>query len=156
MNNRLFIALPLAAMLALPALAQSTSSTSDQTQPAAAQQTQSTSSDHSSASGKAPLAAPSREGFWGRVNPFARKKYVQRQPEPIRDRVNELDELTSSNSKAIKDTDSRAQAGIKLASDKANEADQHALDAGNRATAAQQSAQQVTTRVQTVETVVGK
>jgi outer membrane protein OmpA-like peptidoglycan-associated protein len=142
-------------MLALPALAQSTSSTSDQTQPAAAQQSQSTSSDNSSASGKAPLAAPSREGFWGRVNPFARKKYVQRQTEPIRDRVNELDELTSSNSKAIKDTDSRAQAGIKLASDKANEADQHALDAGNRATAAQQSAQQVTTRVQTVETVVG-
>src|ERR1700721_2176561 len=87
MNNRLFIALPLAAMLALPALAQSTSSTSDQTQPAAAQQTQSTSSDNSSASGKAPLAAPSREGFWGRVNPFARKKYVQRQTEPIRDRV---------------------------------------------------------------------
>src|SRR5450755_168434 len=155
MNNRLFIALPLAAMLALPALAQSTSSTSDQTQPAATQQTQSSSSDNSSASGKAPLAAPSREGFWGRVNPFARKKYVQRQTEPIRDRVNELDELTSSNSKSIKDTDSRAQAGIKLASDKANEADQHALDAGNRATAAQQSAQQVTTRVQTVETVVG-
>jgi outer membrane protein OmpA-like peptidoglycan-associated protein len=155
MNNRLFIALPLAAMLALPALAQSTSSTSDQTQPAATQQTQSTSSDNSSASGKAPLAAPSREGFWGRVNPFARKKYVQRQTEPIRDRVNELDELTSSNRKAIKYTDSRAQAGIKLASDKANEADQHALDAGNRATAAQQSAQQVTTRVQTVETVVG-
>jgi outer membrane protein OmpA-like peptidoglycan-associated protein len=155
MNNRLFIALPLAAMLALPALAQSTSSTSDQTQPAATQQTQSSSSDNSSASGKAPLAAPSREGFWGRVNPFARKKYVQRQTEPIRDRVNELDELTSSNSKAIKDTDSRAQAGIKLASDKANEADQHALDAGNRATAAQQSAQLVTTRVQTVETVVG-
>src|ERR1700722_17666055 len=155
MNNRLFIALPLAAMLALPALAQSTSSTSDQTQPAATQQTQSTSSDNSSASGKAPLAAPSREGFWGRVNPFARKSYVKRQTEPIRDRVNELDELTSANSKAIKDTDSRAQAGIKLASDKANEADQHALDAGNKATMAQQTAQQVTTRIQTVETVVG-
>ena len=155
MNNRLLFALPLAAVLAFPAIAQTTSSSSDQTQPAATQQTQSTSSDTSNATGKAPLAAPSREGFWGRVNPFARKKYVQRQTEPIRDRVNELDELTSSNSRAIKDTDSRAQAGIKLASDKANEADQHALDAGNRATAAQQSAQQVTTRVQTVETVVG-
>jgi outer membrane protein OmpA-like peptidoglycan-associated protein len=148
MNNRLFFALPLAAVLAFPALAQTTSSTSDQNAPAA----QSTSTD---ASGKAPLAAPSREGFWGRVNPFARKNYVKRQTEPIRDRVNELDELTSANGKAIKDTDSRAQAGIKLASDKANEADQHALDAGNKATMAQQSAQQVTTRVQTVETVVG-
>jgi outer membrane protein OmpA-like peptidoglycan-associated protein len=151
MNNRLLFALPLAAVLAFPAVAQTTSS-SDQTQPAAT--TQSTSTD-ANATGKAPLAPPSREGFWGRMNPFARKSYVKRQTEPIRDRVNELDELTSANSKAIKDTDSRAQAGIKLASDKANEADQHALDAGNKATAAQQSAQQVSTRVQTVETVVG-
>ena len=157
MNNRLLFALPLAAVLAFPAIAQTTSSPSDQTQPAATQQTQSTSisSDTSTASGKAPLAAPSREGFWGRVNPFARKKYVRRQTEPIRDRVNELDELTSTNSKAIKDTDARAQQGIKLASDKANVADQHAVEAGNKATAAQQSAQQVSTRVQTVETVVG-
>lgn len=151
MNNRLFIALPLAAVLAMPALAQTTSSSSnDQNQPAAAQST----SENSNATGKAPLAPPSREGFWGRVNPFARKKYVQRQTEPIRDRVNELDELTSQNSKNIKDVDSRAQAGIKLASDKANEADQHAVDAGNKANQAQQTAQQVTTRVQTVETVV--
>jgi outer membrane protein OmpA-like peptidoglycan-associated protein len=155
MNNRLLFALPLAAVLAFPAIAQTTSSPSDQSQPAAAQQTQSTSTDNANATGKAPLAAPSREGFWGRVNPFARKNYVRRQTEPIRDRVNELDELTSANSKAIKDTDSRAQAGIKLASDKANEADQHALEAGNKATAAQLTAQQVTTRVQTVETVVG-
>jgi outer membrane protein OmpA-like peptidoglycan-associated protein len=151
MNNRLLIALPLAAALALPALAQTTSSTQDQSQPAAAQQPP---SDAGNATGKAPLAPPSREGFWGRINPFARKSYVKRQTEPIRDRVNELDELTSANSKQIKDTDQRAQAGIKLASDKASQADEHAIDAGNKATAAQQSAQQVTTRVQTVETVV--
>jgi outer membrane protein OmpA-like peptidoglycan-associated protein len=149
MNHRLVIALPLAALLSLPAVAQTTSSDQSQT---AATQTQSTSTD--TATGKAPLAPPSREGFWGRINPFARKKYVQRQTQPIRDRVNELDDLTASNSKAIKDTDERAQAGIKLASDKADTADQHAIDAGNKATAAQQSAQQVTTRVTTVENVV--
>src|SRR5580698_9530153 len=125
MTNRILIALPLAAVLALPAIAQNTSSTQDQAQPSST-----TSTD--TATGKAPLAPPSREGFWGRVNPFARKKYVQRQTEPIRDRVNELDDLTAANGKAIKDTDSRAQAGIKLASDKANEADQHAIDAGNK------------------------
>jgi len=147
MNHRLLVALPLAAVLALPAVAQTTSSN-----PAQPSATTATSTD--SATGKAPLAPPTREGFWGRVNPFARKNYVKRQTEPIRDRVNELDELTSANSKAIKDTDGRAQAGIKLASDKANEADQHAVDAGNKATMAQQSAQQVTTRVQTVESVV--
>jgi len=154
MNNRLLFALPLAAVLAFPAIAQTTPSTSDQSAPAATQQTQSTSTD-AAATGKAPLAPPSREGFWGRINPFARKNYVKRQTEPIRDRVNELDELTSSNSKQIKDTDARALAGIKLASDKADAADQHAVDAGNKATVAQQTAQQVTTRVQTVETVVG-
>ena len=151
MNHRLVIALPLAAVLALPALAQTAQ---DQSQPANTQQTQSTDNSGGNATGKAPLAAPSREGFWGRINPFARKNYVKRQTEPIRDRVNELDELTSQNSKQIKDVDSRATAGIKLASDKANEADQHAVDAGNKATQAQNSAQQVTTRVQTVENVV--
>ena len=154
MNNRLLFALPLAAVLAFPAFAQTTSSTPDQSAPAATQPAQSTSTD-ANATGKAPLAPPSREGFWGRVNPFARKNYVKRQTEPIRDRVNELDELTSQNGKNIKDTDSRAQAGIKLASDKADVADQHAVDAGNKANTAQQTAQQVTTRVQTVETVVG-
>jgi outer membrane protein OmpA-like peptidoglycan-associated protein len=154
MNSRILLALPLAAALALPALAQTTSSSSstDMSQPAATHTQPSSSAD--TATGKQPLQAPSREGFWGRMNPFARKSYVKRQTEPIRDRVNELDDLTAANGKNIKDTDSRAQAGIKMASDKANEADQHAIDAGNKATAAQQTAQQATTRIQTVETVV--
>ena len=151
MNSRILVTLPLAAVLAFPALAQtSPSSTQDQSNQAATSQSADT-----AVTGKQPLQAPAREGFWGRVNPFARKKYVQRQTEPIRDRVNELDDLTAANGKAIKDTDARAQAGIKLASDKANEADQHAIDAGNKATMAQQSAQQATNRIQTVETVVG-
>jgi outer membrane protein OmpA-like peptidoglycan-associated protein len=149
MKTRILVSLPLAAMLAFPAFAQ-TSSTQDQSNPPAAQNTQST----DTATGKQPLQPPSREGFWGRVNPFARKNYVKRQTEPIRDRINELDDLTAANSKSIRDTDSRAQAGIKMASDKANEADQHAIDAGNKASMAQQSAQQASTRIQTVETVV--
>jgi outer membrane protein OmpA-like peptidoglycan-associated protein len=153
MTNRILIALPLAAVLALPALAQTTDSSST-TSSAQSQTSSAPAASTDNATGKAPLAPPSREGFWGRVNPFARKNYVKRQTEPIRDRVNELDELTSANSKAIKDTDSRAQAGIKMASDKADTADAHAVDAGNKATQAQQSAQQVTARVQTVESVV--
>jgi len=145
MKTRILLTLPLAAVLAFPALAQ-TSST--QTQSTTTQSTD-------TASGKQPLQPPAREGFWGRINPFARKSYVKRQTDPIRDRVNELDELTAANSKAIKDTDERAQAGIKLASDKADAADQHAVEAGNKANTAQQTAQQATARIQTVETVVG-
>src|SRR5689334_23651604 len=157
MKNRIIVALLLAVALALPAVAQQTS-TDTSAQPAAQQQPATSSSGQSAtvgASGKEPLAPPAREGFWGRVNPFARKKYVQRQTAPIRDRINELDELTAANGKMIKDVDSRAQQGITLASNKANEADQHAVDAGNRANAAQQTATQATTRLTTVEQVVG-
>jgi len=170
MKNSVLVALFVALVLALPALAQQ--STTSQDQPAASQSTQAApatttgapaSSDQSSATasqsvgatGKQPLQAETHEGFWGRVNPFARKKYVQRQTQPIRDRLNELDELTASNGKTIKDVDSRAQQGIQLASAKANEADQHAVDAGNKAQAAQQTATQANTRLSTVEQVVG-
>jgi outer membrane protein OmpA-like peptidoglycan-associated protein len=156
MKNRIFVALLLTAVLALPALAQQTGSTT-QDQPAAAAPStdQSNPSSNAGASGKPALQPDTHEGFWGKINPFARKKYVQRQTAPIRDRVNELDELTSSNTKMIKDTDSRAQQGIQLASTKANEADQHAIEAGNKAQMAQQTATQANTRLSTVEQVVG-
>jgi outer membrane protein OmpA-like peptidoglycan-associated protein len=155
MRNRAVVALFVAFLLSLPALAQQSSSTpSDQSQAASqSTSTQSTASGES-ATGKAPLQYESRQGFWGKINPFARKKYVQRQTQPIRDRVNELDELTAANSKMIKDTDARAQQGIQMASNKANEADQHAVDAGNKATQAQNTATQANTRLTTVENVV--
>ena len=150
MKNRTIFALLLAVTLAVPVFAQNNAASP--TQPAAAQPdtTQST----TAATGKTPLQPEAREGFWGRMNPFARTKYVARQTQPIRDRINELDELTASNTRAIKDTDARAQQGIQLASAKANEADQHAIEAGNKAQAAQQTAQQANTRLNTVEQVV--
>ena len=151
MKNRAVVALFVAFLLSLPALAQqpASSNSTDQSSQAA-----SSSNTGASATGKAPLQYESRQGFWGKVNPFARKKYVQKQTQPIRDRVNELDELTAANSKMIKDVDSRAQQGIQQASAKANEADQHAVDAGNKATQAQTTATQANTRLTTVEGVV--
>jgi outer membrane protein OmpA-like peptidoglycan-associated protein len=173
MKNHVLVALFVAVMLALPSFAQQSGTTS-QDQPAASQsmqaapaaqtapatpatadQASSTSPQTVGATGKQPLQAETREGFWGKMNPFARKKYVQRQTQPIRDRVNELDELTAGNTKMIKDVDARAQQGIQLASAKANEADQHAIDAGNKAQTAQQTATQANTRLSTVEQVVG-
>jgi len=156
MKNRTIFALLLAVVLAVPVFAQDNNATT-QTQPSATQSSSSqapSSASQPTATGKEPLQPETREGFWGRVNPFARKKYVARQTQPIRDRINELDELTAANSKEIKDTDARAQQGIQLASTKANEADQHAIDAGNRAQTAQQTAQQANTRITTVEQVV--
>jgi outer membrane protein OmpA-like peptidoglycan-associated protein len=154
------------AMLVMTAAAQTDSNSSSPTPAPQAQQTQpapdqssmpatDTSAQATGATGKQPLQAETHEGFWGHLNPFARKKYVQRQTAPIRDRVNELDELTAANTKMIKDTDSRAQEGIRLASAKADQADQHAVDAGNKAQMAQQSATQANTRLTSVEQVVG-
>ncbi len=156
MKTRFLIALPLAATLALPALAQNTvSNPSDNTQPAATQTAPGVTADQEKGmSAHQPLQPDTREGFWGHLNPFARKKYVQRQMSPIRERVNELDELTAANSKAIKDVDARAQEGIRIASAKATEADQHAQDANNRATQANNTATQATQHLQQVQTTV--
>jgi outer membrane protein OmpA-like peptidoglycan-associated protein len=144
MKNRLLVTSLAALVIGMPAFAQT-----------ATDQTAAPATSTTNATGKEPLAPQTHEGFWGKVNPFARKKYVQRQVQPIQDRVNELDELTASNGKQIKDVDSRAQADIQMASAKANEADQHAIDAGNRAQMAQQTATTANTRLTTVEQVVG-
>ncbi|HUZ05430.1 MAG TPA: hypothetical protein VMU62_08725, partial [Acidobacteriaceae bacterium] len=54
-----------------------------------------------------PLQTKSHEGFWGHLNPLARKKWVNRQVTPVKDRLNELDQLSATNSQQIKDLDAR-------------------------------------------------
>jgi outer membrane protein OmpA-like peptidoglycan-associated protein len=164
MKTGLVLTLTIAAILTVPAVAQQTAP--DNHQPAVSSSstpdnqatTSSSNPDQPSdqnLSANQPLQPDTHEGFWGHLNPFARKKYVQRQMTPIRNRVNELDELTASNSKQIKDVDARAQEGIRQASAKANEADQHAVAAGNTAQQANQTALQASNRLGQVEQVVG-
>lgn len=152
MKTQLFSTLLLSAALALPGFAQQTNSTAT-----AAPASQ-------SATAHEALPADTPKDFWDGddpnfvnlvTHPFASKKYVQRQVGPIRDRINELDELTSENGKTIKDVDARASQGIQLASEKSSLADQHASDASNKAQLAQTAAGQVATRVSTEEQVVG-
>lgn len=147
MKNRTFITLILSAALPLAALAQS-----------------------SSGSGAAPAATgpgaqrSSNADFWDGdepslgsliLHPFAGKEYVRRHVQPIRDRVNELDEITAANTKMIRDVDSRAQQAIQLASAKTSLADEHAQDAANKAQLAQQSAAALNTRLAADESRVG-
>jgi outer membrane protein OmpA-like peptidoglycan-associated protein len=132
----------------------SSSSSSSSAQSAEPSSSPSSSSDEN-LSARQPLEPEYHQGFWGKLNPFARKKYVQRQLSPIRNRVNELDDLTAANSKAIKDVDARAQEGIRIADAKATQADLHAMDASNRAQQADQNALQASNRLNTVEQVVG-
>lgn len=162
MRYGMLLTLLLAAALIVPAAAQQ--STSDAQQPTASSQaasqqsssatTQNVNSDQN-LSAQQPLQPEVKEGFWGKINPFARKKYVQRQLSPIRNRINELDDLTAENARQIKDVDARAQEGIRQADAKATQADQDATQADNRAQQANQTATQASNRLNTVEQVVG-
>jgi outer membrane protein OmpA-like peptidoglycan-associated protein len=160
MKTSYILSLCLAGALAVPAVAQqqqNQSNTQDQQQGQTQQAQPAQSADQAQgATGKEPLKYERHEGFWGHMNPFARKKYVKRQLDPIRGRVNELDELTAKNAKMIADVDARSTEGIRNAMSKANDADTHALDAGNRANQAQQTAQTAHTRISGVEQTVSK
>ena len=162
MKYRTLVRLLLSTLIALPALAQQTNPNSSTHPAASADRTAASQSVVTSS--REPLHPPSNEDFWegdepNAVNlishPFARKSYVQRQIRPIRDRINELDALTASNSKMIKDVDGSAQQGIQLVSAKTNEADQHAIDAGNKAQTAQLAASQTTAHLSKTEQMVG-
>jgi len=77
----------------------------------------------------------------------ATKTYTRNQVAPVINKTNELDDLTAKNTRDIRDTDQRAQAGIKDAQGKANTADQHALAAGQQADEANKNAGQVSNNV---------
>jgi len=113
------------------------------------------SSDRNSSPGTSqPLDTRSHEGFWGHLNPMARKKWVNRQLNPVKDRLNELDQVSASNARDIKDVDARAQAGINKANAAAQLADQHATQAGATADQAHQLAQQASTQTDQISTTV--
>jgi len=150
---RTFVTLLLSTAVTLPGLAQQTSSSTTQAAPAFQDADRTTD----------PLPAPSKD-FWDGddpnlvnlvTHPFASKKYVQRMTRPIKDRLNELDEITTSNRAAIHDIDTRTQQGLQLASEKTNLADQHASDAATKAQFAQTTATQASSRVASVEQRVG-
>ena len=147
MKSPSLVLLLLAAALALPALAQQTSN-SNAPAPSANQ--------------SAPAAQP--HDFWDGdepgvagllLHPFASKEYVRRHVQPIRDQLNELEELTAFSSKTIRDVDARAQQGIQMVSEKTSMADEHAQDATNKAQMAHQTVASLNTRLSGDETVVG-
>jgi outer membrane protein OmpA-like peptidoglycan-associated protein len=97
---------------------------------------------------------PAKEGFWGRVNPFARKKWVKNQIDPITGQISELNEVNGKNSRDIRDVDSRARAGISRAQSTADDANQTATAAGSRAQLAHTTAQNAMNHVDGLTTTV--
>lgn len=152
-------ALLLAASMALPAMAQTTSaqvpaaSNSQTTATPSANSTMNPSDNSTYATG-APLATKSKEGFWGHLNPLARKKWVNRQLDPVKGRLNELDQLQAKNSNDIKALDAKTAAGIQQAQSTADQANQMATGANSTAGQAQQLAQQASAQTSQINTTV--
>lgn len=118
------------------------------------QNAQSASAQNAAPAEPATAQKPAKEGFWGRINPMARKKWVKKQIDPLNDRLNELDQVNAKNAQDIKDVDSRAQAGIQKAQSTADQANQAANAAGQQAQAANSAAQQASTHVATINGTV--
>ena len=139
--------LVLASAVGVPAWAQQSQQQPDQ-------QSQAPSAEMQSSPSAVTSYKPAPEGFWGKINPMARKKWVKKQTDPINDRLGELDELSARNSRDIKDVDSRAQAGIKRAQSTADQANQTATAAGNQSQNANGIAQGASTHVGQLNTTV--
>lgn len=155
-SGRLAI-LALASVISIPAVAQSSQpdSGSQNTPPAAqAQQSAPQSQQPSPDVNQKRLEKAQKEGFWGHMQPFARKKWVKRQTDPINSRLSELDEVNAKNAKDIQDVDSRAQAGIHQAQSTADAANQAATAAGTQAQQASTVAQGAAGRVDQIHTTV--
>lgn len=151
------IAIPAGAQQAQPAPPQDNPPSAVQSQPAttpqqdtAAQSQQQPSPDVN----QRRLNNKSKEGFWGHMQPFARKKWVKRQTDPINDRLTELDQVTAKNAKDIQDVDARAQAGIKQAQSTADAANQAATQASSQAQNANTVAQGASGKVDQIHTTV--
>lgn len=147
---RQLVLILLASAIAIPVLAQNGQSASDpQSTPSVAVEQQPSPTVSMTPSSNSP-----KEGFWGRVNPFARKKWVNDRVDPIKGRLNELDEVNAKNARDIQDVDSRAQAGIGRALYAADAANQTATLAGNRAQNAHATAQGAAAHVNQLDSTV--
>ena len=147
-------ALVLASAIGIPAWAQQSQPATDSSQNSQSQSAQQTNTPPQNYTPAAPYVPPAKEGFWGRVNPFARKVWVKKQTDPINNRLSELDEVNAKNAREIQDVDQRAQAGINKAQSAADAANQQATAAGNQAQQANSLAQSAAGHVDRLNTTV--
>jgi outer membrane protein OmpA-like peptidoglycan-associated protein len=146
--------LVLASAVGIPAWAQQAQPADNSSATSTTQTAQTSTTPPQNYTPAAPYVAPAREGFWGRVNPFARKVWVKKQTDPINNRLSELDEVNAKNARDIQDVDSRAQAGINKAQTQADAANQMASAAGTQAQNANGIAQTASGHVDQLNTTV--
>lgn len=82
----------------------------------------------------ASLMIPSTlEAGMGKLWPFASKKHIKKQIDPVSGRVSELEEISRQHGAQIKDIDERTQAALRAAMSQVEAADAKATAAGEKA-----------------------
>lgn len=99
------------------------------------------------------FATPADAGL-GRLYPFATKKHIKNQIDPLTGRISEMEEVNREQAARIKEIDERTQAEIAKANSQVGEADSKAQLAAKRADEAGETAQQAQTQIASVKSDV--
>ena len=76
---------------------------------------------------------PSMEAGMGKLWPFASKKHIKKQVDPVSGRVSELEEISRQHGTQIKEIDERTQAALRATMSQVEAADVKAMAAGQKA-----------------------
>ena len=79
------------------------------------------------------VTPPSMEAGMGKLWPFASKKHIKKQVDPVSGRVSELEEISRQHGTQIKEIDERTQAALRATMSQVDAADAKAMAAGQKA-----------------------
>ena len=98
---------------------------------------------------------PSMEAGMGKLWPFASKKHIKKQVDPVSGRVSELEEISRQHGTQIKEIDERTQAALRATMSQVEAADGKAIAAGQKARDAGMAADKAFASVGDVERRLG-
>ena len=101
------------------------------------------------------IMPPSMEAGMGKLWPFASKKHIKKQVDPVTGRVSELEEISRQHGTQIKEIDERTQAALRGTMSQVEAADLKAIAAGQKANEAGLAANKAFASVGDVERRLG-
>lgn len=101
------------------------------------------------------MMPPAMEAGLGKLWPFASKKHIKQQVDPVSGRVSELEEISQKHGTQIKEIDERTQSALRTTMSQVEAADLKAMAAGQKASEAGVSADQAFASVGDAERRLG-
>ena len=101
------------------------------------------------------MLPPNMEAGMGKLWPFASKKHIKQQVDPVSGRVSELEEISRKHGTQIKEIDERTQSALRTTMSQVEAADAKAIAAGQKANEAGVAADKAFASVGDVEKRLG-